>query len=631
MNQIINKKYIIMKYKTMNRSIALLLCLVVLNWASAFSQSTQTKSDIKNHFRNGYAPGSSHFGYLIDACYNYSVSEGLIYDPVNNTLKAEVPLVLLKKYLQDSIAAVRGENLLIKSDLQTQLKEAADISKSELNKLDSKLISNILETESGIKILLSQTVETLNADIKELEKELQTSNASQDRRLLDSLSQVRAVIQIKTNEINNSIGVLESALNKKLLENELHSTRSLIDTAKTLRNYSTQKHEMLQAALLDSTKNIRIDLIDKAQVLTQLLNEYKLNLEKQLHALDNNKTSQLADTARVIHAKVDRLNQAGNEKLSSEILRLEGVISNLNKHMEQSDGEIRIDYNNKLNVMQVALSDSSNNIRNDFINLNQQTNSDFNKQLFSLKGMINETNSALEDSCKYIRTDFSTKLQKLEETLQDTAMVIRKSLHEFNETLSLKILNGDADLKRYINDAKNGLIGKIDSLADVHNVDRLRHEERMTAIEKNHTVLNDTVVKMKNKLDTLNYTENNFSQTLKLKLENVEDGATRSDNNFTDELKTKLDGIEHNANNYKLPLGTHSKLGGIMLSQDFVIYNGRAYNALDPNKIDREYAKDTITKNWTGEMKDGDQWTRIRYKMENGEVDAEGNKLYDFG
>lgn len=95
----------------MNKSFALLLTLVLLNLAAAFSQNVQSKSEIKNHFRNGYAPGGSHFGYLIDACYNYSISEGLIYDPANNSLKAEVSLQILNQNLADTARVLRQNQL----------------------------------------------------------------------------------------------------------------------------------------------------------------------------------------------------------------------------------------------------------------------------------------------------------------------------------------------------------------------------------------------------------------------------------------------------------------------------------------------------------------------------------------
>lgn len=284
-----------------------------------------------------------------------------------------------------------------------------------------------------------------------------------------------------------------------------------------------------------------------------------------------------------------------------------------------------------LSILEQNLRDTAQNIRIKIDVLQSGINTTLNKELSLLKNEVSRADAVVLDTVRRDRKNFQKKLVDLEYALQDADGEIRASLNTFYNALNQKIELGDNNLSDLIKDTENKLKNIIDSLAEVHNIDRVIQENRMTQIESDHSVLHDTVVKMKIKLDTLNFTEENFTQTLRLKLDNIEDGATRADNNFTDALKTKLDGIETNANNYQLPLGTHNKLGGIQLSQDFVLYNGKAYNALDASKIDREYAKDTITKNWTSEMKTDDEWTRIRYKMENGSVDGDGNKLYDYG
>lgn len=425
-----------------------LLLFFVLLLGTQTTQAQQDKQEIKNHFQNGYAPGAAHFGYLIDACYNYSVGEGLIYDSANNLLKAEVPFSLLEQNLRDTAQTLR-------------------------NQRDTKL--------------------------NELSQQLQNAQNSSSGNILD----------------------LELRLNKQI-----------IDTASSIRQ----------------TINL---------------------LSGQVNQLDLNKTKQLADTAQNIRSKIHTLNTELNTKLSNEVIQL----------------------NDKINI----------------------------------------SHSAIQDTAQQIRVDFKIKLNQLEEALQDTAQVIRTSLATFHDALNHKIELGDNNLTNLINDTQALLIKKIDSLAEVHNIDRIIQENRMTQIETDHSILQDTVVKMKVKLDTLNFTEENFTQTLRLKLDNIEDGATRADNNFTDALKTKLDGIENNANNYQLPLGTHNKLGGVQLSSEFVLFMGRLYTTLNPNNIDRQYAKDTISGVWNLKMESGDVWTRVRYKMENGSVDAENNKLYDYG
>ncbi|MCY1635201.1 tail fiber protein [Marinifilum sp. D737] len=409
------------------------------------AQSIQEKQEIKNHFRNGNAPGAIHFAYLIDACYNYSVGEGLLYDSANNLLQSEVPLSLLENSLRDTAITLRQER------------------NAELNLLKNSLSSNEFN---------------LSTKINDLENRMRTE-------------------------------------------------------------------------LSDTSFKIRSDV------------------KESLMHINNLKTNELLDTAKAI----------------------------------------RFDMNNQF----------------------QFTNAYINDEIVQLNSKVDNNYSEFKDSTLSIRNHFEVKLLRLETALNDSTQVLRKYITDINSALILKMDAGDKELGEYVENYKVELIKKIDSLAEVHNLDRIKHENRMSDIEQKHSVLSDTVYTMKKKLDTLNYTEKNFTNTLKQKLDNIEDGATRSDNNFTDELKTKLDGIENSANNYQLPLGTHSKLGGIQLSQDFVIYKGKAYNAMDANKIDRQYATDTIVKNWTSEMKDGDQWTRVRYKMENGLVDADGNKLYDYG
>lgn len=230
-----------------------------------------------------------------------------------------------------------------------------------------------------------------------------------------------------------------------------------------------------------------------------------------------------------------------------------------------------------------------------------------------------------------MRSDFQSKLDLLEKTLKDSDNVIRNSLIDLGSNLELKMKSGDDDLNNLLNEAKSTLQWKIDSLAEVHSIDRKKQEERFVKLEDDQSNMQASQDKMKVKLDTLNYTEENFTQELKQKLLNVEEGATRSDNNFTDEAKAKLDGIEQNANNYQLPMATHNKLGGVQLSSEFLIHQGKIYTTLNPDNIDRQYAKDTISGNWSEKMQNDDIWTKVRYKKENGRVDASGNKLYDYG
>jgi microcystin-dependent protein len=471
------------------------------------AQSMQSKQEVKNHFKNGYAPGAIHFGYLIDACYNYSIGEGLLYDPANNVLKAEVPENLLKASLRDTAKVLRNERLIQIEKLKQSLSGNEIFFDKQLKQLESRMNGKLTDTAVLIRTSFNKQISKLNSDV-------------------------------------------QTDLN--FFQNEMN------------RNASE-----MQSTLEDSVRILRLRIDSETSNLNGSISQLEKSVTNQFAQFDANKSKELADTASSIRFDMQNLNGLTNSKLNSEILKLDDK--------------------------------------------------------------INENHSAFKDTSANIRSDFDLKLNKLEIALRDTSNVLRKSISDLNNALLLKIETGDKNIESLLEISKEKLVRKIDSLADVHNLDRKKHEDRMALIEKNHSVLNDTVAKMKLKLDTLNYTEENFTQTLKLKLDNVEDGATRSDNNFTDELKTKLDGIEQNANNYQLPLGTHSKLGGIKLSQDFVLYNGKAYNALDASKIDREYAKDTIIKNWTSEMKDDDEWTRIRYKIENGQIDAEGNKLYDYG
>ncbi|MDE5418451.1 tail fiber protein [Labilibaculum sp. DW002] len=467
----------------------------------------QTKNEVKGHFQNGYAPGAAHFGYLIDACYNYSIGEGLIYDTSNNLLKAEVPLSLLEQTLKDTATVIRNER-------------------------DAKL----------------------------------------------------------------------EILSQQLLNNESSSSGAIDNLEQRLNN----------------------QIIDTASAIRQSINQ-----------LDLSKTIELEKTSQNIRAEINALNSETNSKLNNEVNLLNDRINTTNSSAEDIEQQLRLDFQSKLEQLDLdktsQLADTAKNIRSKMYSLNSINQNKLNNEVILLNDKINSTQLAIQDTAQKVRLDFQFKLNLLEEALQDTAQIIRTSLNTFHNTLSQKIELGDYNLSNLINQTQNNLIKKIDSLAEVHNIERVIQENRMTKIETDHSTLKDTVVEMKTKLDTLNFTEENFSQTLKLKLANIEDGATKADNNFTDALKTKLDGIENSANNYQLPLGTHNKLGGIQLSQDFVLYNGKAYNALDASKIDREYAKDTIMKNWTSEMKTDDEWTRIRYKMENGLVDASGNKLYDYG
>jgi len=608
-----------------------LLLVLLLSGFSIQAQINQSKEEIKNHFKNGYAPLEIHFGYLIDACYNYSIGEGILYNPANNVLKAEVPLRILEQHLTDTARTLRDEYNGDFGFINQQLLMVKD----SLMILDLKLLNRINEVEQAIRSDYQNSLLDLD---QELNQEIDLTNKKiiqQEIRILntlqDSIKILKEDIFQLDSDHNRIIKNLESDLENQIAQLSSKKSLELRDTANNIRLSLNTGFKNLELALADSCINIRTSLKEKTQELKTNIDQNNYNITTQLLNLSTEKTSEIADTARAVRSDLNSLINFTNNKLSSEIIRIDGVFVDVNNNLTKTAFDIRNEVDFKINQVEINLQDTARNLRDRINSLDKDIEDKYSFEVTRLDTKINKTQLALQDTSLKVRSDFNIKLEQLEETLQDTAKVIRKSLNDFNESLKLKIESGDLNLESLLSQTKINLIKKIDSLAEIHNVDRKKHEDRMTLIEEKHSILSDTVFKMKVKLDTLNYTEENFTQTLKLKLDNVEDGATRSDNNFTDELKSKLDGIENNANNYQLPLGTHSKLGGIQLSQDFVLYNGKAYNALDANKIDREYAKDTITKNWSKEMKDEDEWTRIRYKIENGLVDVEGNKLYDYG
>lgn len=73
----------------------------------------------------------------------------------------------------------------------------------------------------------------------------------------------------------------------------------------------------------------------------------------------------------------------------------------------------------------------------------------------------------------------------------------------------------------------------------------------------------------------------NLTNALNNKVDKV-DGKSLTSNDFTDTLKTKLDGIEENANNYKLPIATDTKLGGVTVDS---ILNPQSTNPVQATVI----------------------------------------------
>jgi len=469
-------------------------------------QAQQTKQDIKSHFQNGNAPGAAHFGYLIDACYNYSVGEGLIYDPTNNTLQAEVPLDLLLENLEDTTLILRNERDSLLNELNLEISGNKGNLTKQIQDLESKT-NGIINTATNFETSINSSLDLLD------------------------------------DEVFGEIGTLRGDLSDQ--ETQL----------------STQAGSIAQ---------LRHDLISETNSLSNNITDLKEYTDGKLLRLDTLKTQEIADTVRFVREKISSLNKQTNTKLTNEIRRVDD--------------------------------------------------------------RIDTTYSSLHTTDTSIRSDFNTKLSDLETALQDTDKDLRGILDKFNDALIFKIGSDSTALSNLVEQTKGDLIDKIDSLANACNIGLKNHQKRMDTIENKQSTLRDTVVKMKIKLDTLNFTEENFTQTLRLKLDNIEDGATKADNDFTDALKTKLDGIENNANNYTLSTATPDSLGGIKTSADFFIdpKTSKMY-IFASDKIDREYATDTIAKNWTKEMKKGDEWTRMRLKIDTDLVDADDNKLYDYG
>lgn len=228
------------------------------------------------------------------------------------------------------------------------------------------------------------------------------------------------------------------------------------------------------------------------------------------------------------------------------------------------------------------------------------------------------------DTLRYSQENFTSSLKNKLDNIPNDANHTDNNFTNFHLN---KLLNTD----NLLNQQKSDIMSSVDSLKEIHDMDKQIFQLQQSQLQSSQNQIASTQGVMKIKLDTLNYTEQNFTLLLKNKLLNIQDGATRSDNNFSDSLLNKLAGIEKHANNYQLPLGSYSTLGGVRLGPDFVIYKGQIYNALDPEKIDRQYATDTTQKNWTPLIKPQDQWTRIRLKIPTNKTDALGNKLFDYG
>lgn len=524
----------------MTRKFYLITSFIVLLIFSA--QAQVDKTILESHFRSGNAPGQSEFYDLINSCYNYSIEKGLIYESGTNSLRAEVPLDLLKQMLADTAKINRERINLLIQNLEQQNRD------SEANLL------NRIQTDS----------ENLRFDIENL-----------NLNILDSLY----VHRLKLNEECSSL--------KSILQ----------DTARQLRGYTESRFNQAQIV----SENLRLNMENLNLKIMDSLSAQRLIRNEELSKLK----IALQDTAKQL--RLDTENKYKKSKASYESLKLD--MGSLNLKIMDSLSAHRLNLNSGLSELKSIIRDTAQSLR---ISVDQKLN------LLKIKNDI-------------IHQDMAFKLNALETGLKDTTEIIRTKLKLLEENLREERLSADKDIKNLLSSTKDLLILKIDSLASAQNADKVYQDNRMSTIEADHTTLNDTVIKMKVKLDTLNYTENNFTQNLKLKLDNIEDGATRSDNNFADSLVTKLLAIEKNANNYQLPMSTHAKLGGIQLSGDFVIYNGKVFSALDPEKIDRWYATDTILNDWSNALTTGQKWTKVRMKIPTGNVDVDGKKIYDYG
>jgi hypothetical protein len=460
--------------------------------------------------------------------------------------------------------------------------------------------TNSLRAEVTLDLLKQMLADTLKINRERIDvliHNLEQKSKGRELNLLNKIQINSEDFEFNLEDLN--IRILDSLFDHRITLNEERLSLELMlqDTAKQLSLNTESKFNLSQVKL----EGLKLDMASLDFKILDSLLSHRFKLDTGLTELK----LVVQDSAEQLRLNTEYkyiLSKANSErlKLNMESMNLK-ILDSLSTHS--------LNLNTGFTELKLVLQDTAQ----------------------SLRASVDQKLSLLKIKNDIIHQDMAFKLRALEIGLKDTTEVIRTSLKLLEDNLRNESVNADEDIKNLLSETRDRLLLKIDSLAQAQNADKIYQDNRMSTIEANHNILNDTVIKMKTKLDTLNYTEHNFTQSLLLKLDNIEDGATRSDNNFADSLVTKLLAIEKNANNYQLPMSTHSKLGGLTLSGDFVLHEGKVFSALDPEKIDRWYATDTIVNDWSNSLEIDQKWTKVRMKIPTGSVDADGNKTYDYG
>ena len=562
---------------------------------------------------------------------------------LNQKMKIMSELSALYVTLQDTAMQLRQNTAGKFNQIKTETEDLKyEMESMNFDIQDSFFVHklNLINEISSLKLVLQDTAtqlrlntnrkfsqsenraERLTNDLDKLESKFRDSLSNQNTRLLTELSNLQHILQDTAKQLRQN-----SETQFNLLQTETENLKYEMEAM----NLDVQDSFFVQRLHIDK------EISTVNTMLRDTANHLRLNTERHFN--------QSEERTERLESDVEKLKLHFMDSLANHRLNLIAELSILQLELQDTTAHLRQTINSHFNQLQSGTDNLENEIESVNIELKDKLfnyNENLNKEISSLKLVLQDTAQNLRASFnsqmhlqsinnQIIHQDIETKLRALETGLKDSSELIRTSLELLELELKQDDLNAKSSFNNILSDTKSALLSIIDSLANAQNLDKTYQDNRISKIEESHNILSDTVIVMKEKLDTLNYTEYNFTQSLKLKLNNIEDGATRSDNNFADSLVSKLLDIEKNANHYQLPMSSHSKLGGIQLSGDFVLHNGKMFSALDPEKIDRWYATDTILNDWSSALETGQKWTKVRMKIPTGNVDADGKKTYDYG
>ena len=321
--------------------------------------------------------------------------------------KKLVPILVISSlFALSSLTGCSKEEIAgVKSNLQEQIDEI----KTQIEELQAQIAtlrSEMNTSIAGVEEEFTQKINALNTEISELENELNALKTKHDQ----DKAALQSEYQTKVNELTDT------------LNSNVASLQDQVNSGKAALEALTAKHNE-DVAALQADYNQKINALSESEL--EARNALKTELESSISEVDSKYEAQVALL---------------NEAIASNT----NAITLLTTKHNEDKAAIEADYNQKLNALAEQDAAARAALKAELEESISQLDSDFDAQIATLQGSINDNASSItsltnkhDQDKAALEADYNQKISDLEEedaaARQELEEELTKAIDDLNE------------------------------------------------------------------------------------------------------------------------------------------------------------------------------------------------------